>query len=92
MGLRAPVPPPVGRSGADPAMPTAVQSSPGVGRVLHERDRLYGARRRDAVLDAVVAGTPLLGICRAFSYFFERGNEGVPADEGCRGRQRLRAG
>ena len=36
----------------------------------------------DAVLDAVAAGTPLLGICLGLQLFFERGNEGVPADEG----------
>ena len=35
-----------------------------------------------AVLDAVAAGTPLLGICLGLQLFFERGNEGVPADEG----------
>ena len=36
----------------------------------------------DAALDAVAAGTPLLGICLGLQLFFERGNEGVPADEG----------
>ena len=35
-----------------------------------------------AVLDAVAAGIPLLGICLGLQLFFERGNEGVPADEG----------
>ena len=34
------------------------------------------------MLGAVVAGTPLLGICLGLQLFFERGNEGVPADEG----------
>ena len=34
------------------------------------------------MLDAVAAGTPLLGICLGLQLFFERGNEGVPADEG----------
>ena len=34
------------------------------------------------VLDTVAAGTPLLGICLGLQLFFERGNEGVPADEG----------
>ena len=35
-----------------------------------------------AVLDAVAAGIPLLGICLGLQLFFERGDEGVPADEG----------
>ena len=45
-----------------------------------------------AVLDAVAAGTPLLGICLGLQLFFERGNEGVPADEDADGNAPEQAG
>ena len=55
---------------------------PGVGAFCDAIAFMRQSGEADAVLDAVAAGTPLLGICLGLQLFFERGNEGVPADEG----------
>ena len=55
---------------------------PGVGAFYDAIAFMRQSGEADAVLDAVAAGTPLLGICLGLQLFFERGNEGVPADEG----------
>ena len=66
---------------------------PGVGAFYDAIAFMRESGEADAVLDAVAAGTPLLGICLGLQLFFERGNEGVPARRGRgRRRQRLRAG
>ena len=54
---------------------------PGVGAFYDAITFMRQSGEADAVLDAVAAGTPLLGICLGLQLFFERGNEGVPADE-----------
>lgn len=55
---------------------------PGVGAFYDAIAFMRQSGEADAVLDAVATGTPLLGICLGLQLFFERGNEGVPADEG----------
>ena len=55
---------------------------PGVGAFYDATAFMRQSGEETAVLDAVAAGTPLLGICLGLQLFFERGNEGVPADEG----------
>ena len=55
---------------------------PGVGAFYDAGAFMRQSGEETAVLDAVAAGTPLLGICLGLQLFFERGNEGVPADEG----------
>lgn len=55
---------------------------PGVGAFYDAIAFMSQSGEEAAVLDAVAAGTPLLGICLGLQLFFERGNEGVPADEG----------
>ena len=55
---------------------------PGVGAFYDAIAFMRQSGEEAAVLDAVAAGTPLLGICPGLQLFFERGNEGVPADEG----------
>ena len=55
---------------------------PGVGAFYDAIAFMRQSGEADAVLDAVAAGTPLLGICLGLQLFFERGNEGVPADAG----------
>ena len=55
---------------------------PGVGAFYDAIAFMRQSGEADAVLGAVVAGTPLLGICLGLQLFFERGNEGVPTDEG----------
>ena len=55
---------------------------PGVGAFYDAIAFMRQSGEEAAVLDAVAAGTPLLGICLGLQLFFERGNEGVPADEG----------
>ena len=55
---------------------------PGVGAFYDAIAFMRQGGEEAAVLDAVAAGTPLLGICLGLQLFFERGNEGVPADEG----------
>ena len=55
---------------------------PGVGAFYDAIVFMRQSGEAAAVLDAVAAGTPLLGICLGLQLFFERGNEGVPADEG----------
>ena len=55
---------------------------PGVGAFCDAIAFMRQSGEADAVLDAVAAGTPLLGICLGLQLFFERGDEGVPADEG----------
>ena len=55
---------------------------PGVGAFYDAIAFMRESGEADAVLDAVAAGTPLLGICLGLQLFFERGDEGVPADEG----------
>ncbi len=55
---------------------------PGVGAFYDAIAFMRQSGEADAVLDAVAAGTPLLGICLGLQLFFERGNEGVPTDEG----------
>ena len=54
---------------------------PGVGAFYDAIAFMRESGEADAVLDAVAAGTPLLGICLGLQLFFERGNEGVPANE-----------
>ena len=54
---------------------------PGVGAFYDAIAFMRQSGEADVVLDAVAAGTPLLGICLGLQLFFERGNEGVPADE-----------
>ena len=54
---------------------------PGVGAFYDAVAFMREGGEADAVLDAVAAGTPLLGICLGLQLFFERGNEGVPASE-----------
>lgn len=54
---------------------------PGVGAFYDAIAFMRQSGEADAVLDAA-AGTPLLGICLGLQLFFERGNEGVPADGG----------
>ena len=54
---------------------------PGVGAFYDAIAFMRQSGEADAVLDAVAAGTLLLGICLGLQLFFERGNEGVPADE-----------
>ncbi|MFR7733626.1 MAG: imidazole glycerol phosphate synthase subunit HisH [Collinsella sp.] len=54
---------------------------PGVGAFYDAIAFVRQSGEEAAVLDAVAAGTPLLGICLGLQLFFERGNEGVPADE-----------
>lgn len=53
---------------------------PGVGAFYDAIAFMRQSGEADAVLDAVAAGTPLLGICLGLQLFFERGNEGVPAE------------
>ena len=66
---------------------------PGVGAFYDAIAFMRQSGEEAAVLDAVAAGTPLLGICLGLQLFFERGNEGVPADEGAiAGGNRPRAG
>ena len=55
---------------------------PGVGAFYDAIAFMRQGGEADAVLDTVAAGTPLLGICLGLQLFFERGNEGVLADEG----------
>ena len=55
---------------------------PGVGAFYDAIAFMREGGEADAVLDAGAAGTPLLGICLGLQLFFERGNEGVPVDEG----------
>lgn len=55
---------------------------PGVGAFYDAIAFMRQSGEEVAVLDAVAAGTPLLGICLGLQLFFERGNEGVPANEG----------
>ena len=55
---------------------------PGVGAFYDAIAFMRRSGEEAAVLDAVAAGIPLLGICLGLQLFFERGNEGVPADEG----------
>ena len=55
---------------------------PGVGAFYDAIAFMRESGEEAAVLDAVAAGTPLLGICLGLQLFFERGNEGVPADAG----------
>ena len=54
---------------------------PGVGAFYDAIAFMRQSGEEVAVLDAVAAGTPLLGICLGLQLFFERGNEGVPANE-----------
>ena len=54
---------------------------PGVGAFYDAIAFMRQSGEAAAVLDAVAAGTPLLGICLGLQLFFERGNEGVPASE-----------
>jgi len=55
---------------------------PGVGAFYDAIAFMRQSGEADAVLDAIAVGTPLLGICLGLQLFFERGNEGVPADKG----------
>ena len=54
---------------------------PGVGAFYDAIAFMRQSGEEAAVLDAVAAGTPLLGICLGLQLFFERGDEGVPADD-----------
>ena len=49
---------------------------PGVGAFYDAIAFMRQSGEEAAVLDAVAAGTPLLGICLGLQLFFERGNEG----------------
>ncbi len=53
---------------------------PGVGAFYDAIAFMRRSGEEAAVLDAVAAGIPLLGICLGLQLFFERGNEGVVAD------------
>ena len=55
---------------------------PGVGAFYDAIAFMRESGEEAAVLDAVAAGTPLLGICLGLQLFFARGNEGVPAGAG----------
>ena len=48
---------------------------PGVGAFYDAIAFMRQSGEADAVLDAVAAGTPLLGICLGLQLFFERGNQ-----------------
>lgn len=53
---------------------------PGVGAFYDAIAFMRQSGEETAVLDAVAAGTPLLGICLGLQLFFERGDEGMAAD------------
>lgn len=53
---------------------------PGVGSFYDAAVFMRASGEDRAVVDAVAAGTPVLGICLGLQLLFERGDEGVPAD------------
>ena len=53
---------------------------PGVGSFYDAAAFMRASGEDRAVLDAVAAGVPVLGICLGLQLLFERGDEGVPAD------------
>lgn len=52
---------------------------PGVGSFGDAMVYLNESGQRDAIVRAIEAGTPFLGICLGLQLLFERGDEGVPA-------------
>ena len=54
---------------------------PGVGAFYDAVTFMRESGQEAAVLDAVGRGVPFLGICLGMQLLFERGDEGVPADE-----------
>lgn len=79
------------RCGADALVtddPAAIRAAdgivlPGVGSFYDAIAFMHETRQDQAVIEAVAdgAGTPFLGICLGLQLLFERGDEGVPADE-----------
>ena len=55
---------------------------PGVGAFYDAIEFMRQTGQDRAILDAVAAGKPVLGICLGLQLFFERGDEGVPAEDG----------
>lgn len=53
---------------------------PGVGAFHDAAVFMHEAGQDAAVVDAVAAGTPFLGICLGLQLLFERGDEGVPPE------------
>lgn len=53
---------------------------PGVGAFYDAITFMRGSGQDAAVLDAVAAGTPILGICLGLQLLLGRGDEGVPRD------------
>ena len=53
---------------------------PGVGAFCDAIAFMRETGQDRAILDAVAAGKPVLGICLGLQLFFERGDEGVPAE------------
>lgn len=76
------------RAGADAASsddPAAIRGAdglvlPGVGSFYDAITFMHECGQDGAVLDAIAAGAPFLGICLGQQLLFSRGDEGVPAD------------
>lgn len=76
------------RAGAEAVItdePDAIRAAdgaviPGVGSFFDAITFMHESGQDAAVLDAVAAGKPLLGICLGLQLLFERGDEGVPDD------------
>lgn len=66
----------------DPAVIRAADGLviPGVGSFYDAITFMRESGQDAAILDAVAAGAPLLGICLGLQLLFDRGDEGVPAD------------
>ena len=77
----------------DPAIIRAADGIvlPGVGAFYDAIAFMRESGQDQAVIDAVAGGegTPFLGICLGMQLLFERGTEGVPADEALEGFERL---
>lgn len=54
---------------------------PGVGAFYDAITFMRGSGQAQAIVDAVRAGTPILGICLGLQLLLARGDEGVPQDE-----------
>ena len=69
----------------DPARIRAAEGVvlPGVGSFYDAITFMHASGEDEAVLDAMAAGVPFLGICLGMQLMFERGDEGVPADAPC---------
>ena len=66
-------------------VPAAIRAAdglilPGVGSFYDAVTFMHESGQDAALLDAVAAGVPLLGICLGLQLLFERGDEGVPGD------------